>query len=98
VTNVGVKMRFETDNGFVEYLEFQDTVWVMNMQAKRKGLGPRLMREALAKARSLGKTVYGKADRQSKGMNNRRLYRWYLHNGFEPIQMADNPLAIRMGF
>ena len=78
----GDEQVIHVDGGWFSFLEFEHDLWVMNVRAETRGAGNRILRALIKKGHELGKNLHGRVNRMSiDGMNDRRLARWYAHNG-----------------
>lgn len=84
--------------GRVEYLEFEETIWIWNVYSYQKGKGTQLARAFIRYARSVGKSIYGRAKAKDNvtSMELDRLMRWYRKLGGVPVKMKDNPTAMKL--
>ena len=84
--------------GWLEYYEFENDIWVLDVFAETRGSGVKLAREFIKYAKSVGKSIYGDANPQEHihSMDLDRLKRWYHLLGGRPIKMINHPNAMRM--
>jgi hypothetical protein len=84
--------------GYVEFLEFENDIWIQDVFAEKRGSGNRLAREFLRYARTVNKNVYGGAIpvEHHTTMDEKRLKRWYYLLGGRPIKMKHYPSAMEL--
>jgi hypothetical protein len=84
--------------GWVEFFEFEEAIWIMDVFSEKKGSGNALARKFLNYAKSKNKDIYGQANPQdnSHALDLNRLKKWYYSFGSEPIHMDGHPHAIKM--
>jgi hypothetical protein len=82
--------------GWIDYWEFEETIWMADIYALSKGKGVRLGRLFIEYARSVNKDIYGEINPQefSHGMTTDRIKQWYHLWGARPISMIDHPNAM----
>lgn len=84
--------------GRLEYMEFENDIWLWGVYAERRGGGATLARKFIAYAKSVGKNIYGRVEPAENVtmMDQKRLTRLYKLLGCKPIYMKDNPTAMKL--
>ncbi len=74
--------------GRIEYMEFENDIYIAEIYADKRGYGIKLMREFIKYARSVRKSIYGRIDPNQKGevtITPEKLVRLYTILGAKPF-------------
>lgn len=92
-----ITLRPDEGGGYVHLWEFKENIWVLDINADKRGEGNKLMKCLIDYAKKRGgKTLYGNVNAQRAGMSNERLKKWYEFYGCRPTYMASNENAITL--
>jgi len=85
-------------HGRVEYMEFENDLWVTDFFAEKKGSGARLIFAFRKYAKKVNKNIYGSLEIQPHHtqMSIERLKRCYHLLGGVPVKMKGHPHAMRL--
>lgn len=84
--------------GWIDYLEFEDTIWMQDFYSITPGKGVRVAREFVKFATKKGKDLYGEINVYDigHGMSTERLMKMYIIMGAKPIIMKGYPNAVML--
>ena len=83
------------DLGYYSYLDMEKTMFIMNIKAKKKGAGNKLIRILIKHAKEANKVIMGNINPQTiDGMTAERLERWYKIFGGDIFHMVNDPNVI----
>ena len=84
--------------GRIEYLEWEEDIWIQDIFSDRRGYGLKLAREFIRYARKANKNVWGGSNpvEHRTMLSLERLKWWYHLLGAEEVPSDEYPTAMRL--